>query len=136
MAKVSAQRILYVQYTNPAGYPPLQHSSRLLAASGWSVLFLGTHAFGTAALQFPVHPMIRVLQMQRVEAGWRQKLHFAAFGLWTLYWIVRWRPTVVYVSDPLAAPVGLLANLITRTPVIYHEHDSPVRRPIGTFQTI
>jgi len=25
------KRILYIQYTNPAGYPPLEHSSRILA---------------------------------------------------------------------------------------------------------
>jgi MFS family permease len=33
-------RVLYIQYTNPAGYPPLQHSSRILASAGWQVLFL------------------------------------------------------------------------------------------------
>jgi hypothetical protein len=29
------KRVLYIQYTNPAGYPPLEHSSRILADAGW-----------------------------------------------------------------------------------------------------
>lgn len=40
----SKNRILYIQYTNPAGYPPLEHSSRILAQADWEVLFLGTGA--------------------------------------------------------------------------------------------
>jgi hypothetical protein len=34
-------KILYLQYTNPAAYPPLEHNSRILANEGWQVLFLG-----------------------------------------------------------------------------------------------
>ena len=56
-------RILYVQYTNPAGYPPLEHSSRMLADAGWEVLFLGTGALGAGALRFPQHLNIEVRQM-------------------------------------------------------------------------
>jgi hypothetical protein len=33
-------KTLYLQYTNPAGYPPLEPSSRILANEGWQVLFL------------------------------------------------------------------------------------------------
>ena len=36
------RRILYIQFTDPAVYPPLEHSSRLLADRGWEVLILGT----------------------------------------------------------------------------------------------
>ena len=42
------RRILYVQYTTPAGYPPLEHSSRILADRGWEVQFLGSGASGDA----------------------------------------------------------------------------------------
>jgi hypothetical protein len=34
----SVKRILYVQYTNPVGYPPLEHSSRILADAGLQIL--------------------------------------------------------------------------------------------------
>ena len=30
--------VLYLQYTSPANYPPLEHSSRILADAGWQVL--------------------------------------------------------------------------------------------------
>src|ERR1041385_5473127 len=94
-------RILYLQYTNPAGYPPLQHSSRILADAGWSVLFLGTGAApplqhssriladagwsvlflgtgaaGSGSLEFPAHQNIEIRRMPFCMAGWRQKLHF------------------------------------------------------------
>ena len=52
--------IVYVQYTNPGGYPPLEHSSRLLADDGWEVTFLGTGSFGGNELKFPPHPKIHV----------------------------------------------------------------------------
>lgn len=63
------KRILYIQYTNPAGYPPLEHSSRILADAGWQVLFLGTGALGAAALRFPPHSNVRVrlLKLSRMS---------------------------------------------------------------------
>ena len=45
-----ARRILYVQFTNPAAYPPLEHSARILADAGWDVMFLGTGALGADRL--------------------------------------------------------------------------------------
>ena len=65
-------RILYVQYTNPAGYPPLEHSSRILADAGWSALFLGTGALGANELEFPAYRNITVRRMAFCRAGWRQ----------------------------------------------------------------
>jgi glycosyltransferase involved in cell wall biosynthesis len=38
---------------------------------------------------------------------------------------MRWRPAWVHVSDPMAAPFGLL-GCIARMRVLYHEHDAPV----------
>lgn len=78
--------ILYVQYTNPAGYPPLEHSSRILADCGWEVLFLGSGSSGQAdGFQFPAHPNIQVRRWPHVRPGWRQKAHYAAFSLWVLW---------------------------------------------------
>jgi len=119
------KRIVYIQYTNPAGYPPLEHSSTLFANAGWEVLFLGTSAIGTQALRFPPHPHITVRQLSFPAAGWRQKLHFAWFLLWGFGWVLRWRPQWVYASDPLSCPLALLLSYLGVL-VIYHEHDSPV----------
>lgn len=129
------KRILYIQYTNPAGYPPLEHSSRILADDGWQVLFLGTRALGADALRFPPHPNIRVRYLDFCPSGLRQKLHYLFFCLWIFGWVMLWRPRWVYVSDPLACPVGLALSLVPWLRVLYHEHDSPAQAA-GGFQRL
>ncbi len=124
MARVTHRRILYVQYTNPAGYPPLEHSSRILADRGWQVLFLGTGAHGADALEFPAHPNITVRRWKFQQPGLWQKLHFLSFNDWVLITALRWKPKWIYASDPFACPVALLLKLIGFR-VLYHEHDSP-----------
>jgi len=121
----ASRRVLYIQYTNPAGYPPLEHSSRILADHGWQVTFLGTGAQGAQALRFPPHPRIAVRLMPFQAGGWRQKLHYLQFCALVLLWSIRWRPMLLYASDPLACPVGLLLSYLPGLRVIYHEHDSP-----------
>ena len=118
-------RVLYLQYTNPAAYPPLQHSSRILADKGWKVLFLGTSAHGADALEFPLHPNIHLKRLPFCPAGWRQKLHYVQFAFWAFLWVLLWRPGWIYLSDPLACPIGLLLSLVPGLKMLYHEHDSP-----------
>lgn len=119
-------KILYLQYTNPAGYPPLEHSSRILANDGWQVLFLGTGSLGANELRFPPHERIQVRQMSFSPAGWRQKLHYLCFACWVLLWVIRWRPQWIYASDHLSTPVALVLSFLPGLSVVYHEHDSPV----------
>jgi glycosyltransferase involved in cell wall biosynthesis len=117
--------VLYLQYTNPAAYPPLQHSSRLLADEGWEVLFLGSDSEGSRCLRFPPHERITVRRLSSAPPGWRQKLHYVFFALWALAWVARWRPQWVYASDPMACPAALLLSCVPGVSVVYHEHDSP-----------
>jgi glycosyltransferase involved in cell wall biosynthesis len=126
------KRIVYVQYTNPAGYPPLEHSSQILAESGWEVLFLGTGALGADKLKLPEHERITIRQIAFQGAGWKQKLHYLGFHLWCFAWILRWRPSWIYVSDLLSCPFGWLAALAGMR-VIFHEHDSPSSEASGRF---
>lgn len=130
---LKCKRVLYLQYTNPAAYPPLQHSSRILADAGWDVLFLGTRALGADALSLPNHPHIQVLQMSFCQGGWRQKLHYLRFLLWVFGWALRWRPQWIYASDPLSAPAALFAGLVPGVRLLYHEHDSPSGKPQSAF---
>jgi glycosyltransferase involved in cell wall biosynthesis len=118
-------KIMFVQYTNPAAYPPLEHGSHILAHAGWNILFLGTGALGPDTLRFPTHERIKVRQISFCSAGWRQKLHYFKFCFWILLWTLRWRPTWVYASDPLSCPVTLALSVLPCVRVIYHEHDSP-----------
>ncbi len=133
LSSSSRKRIVYVQYTNPAGYPPLEHSSQILASAGWQVLFLGVGALGTAALKFPAHDRITVQQISFSPPGWRQKLHYIRFCLWVINRTISWKPQWVYASEPLACPVALLLRLVTGVGVLYHEHDSPSRQAVGLF---
>lgn len=120
-----ARRILYVQYTNPAGYPPLMNSATLLAEAGWQVRVLGIDARGTQDLAFAAHPAIDVRRRRAARGGWRQKLHYVAFLAWAWAHALRWRADWIYVSDPLATPLGLFASAIPGSRVLYHEHDHP-----------
>jgi glycosyltransferase involved in cell wall biosynthesis len=122
-------RILYVQYTNPAGYPPLERSSRLLADAGWQVLFLGAGAFGADSLRFASHPNITVKRLRFCPPGLRQKAHYAVYCLWVLGWTMVWRPDWIYASDPLAGPIALALSFVPGLRVLYHEHDSPAPAP-------
>ena len=119
------RKILYLQYTNPGGYPPLEHSSRILAEDGWKVIFLGTGAKGAGNLEFAENPRIRVIRWPFVESGLLQKAHYLAFGFWCLIFASIWRPDWVYASDPLICPIALAIKKITGVKMVYHEHDSP-----------
>ena len=130
------RRILFIQYTNPAIYPPLEHSSRILANSGWQVLFLGTGSQGADSLRFKPHERIEVRQMPFCPAGWRQKLHYARFVLWALWWVLRWKPEWTYASDLLSCPAAALSSFLPGVQVIYHEHDSPATSKRSIFLKI
>jgi glycosyltransferase involved in cell wall biosynthesis len=129
-------RILYVQYTNPAGYPPIEHSVGLFVDAGCDVILLAVVGAGDR-LRFSERPHVRVRIMRAARPGWRQKLHYARFLAWTCWWAWRWAPTCVYVSDPLGAPAGVLAARLFRRRVIYHEHDAPsYAQPTRFFQLV
>ena len=122
------KRIVYVQYTNPAAYPPLERSSRLLADDGWEVLVLGLLRPGTEALRFPPHPHISERYAFNATTGWRLRLHYAWFVVWVLCWTLRWRARWVYASDLLACPMALLSVFCPAFAILYHEHDEPAPR--------
>jgi glycosyltransferase involved in cell wall biosynthesis len=130
---VPRPNIIYIQYTNPAGYPPLIHSSRILADAGLDVLFLGTTPAGTETLRMNDHPRITVRNIPFCTRGWRQKLHYLKFNLWVLSTLFHFRPQCVYASDYLVAPVAWLARILPCIKVIYHEHDSPQEQNGSSF---
>lgn len=130
------KRILYVQYTNPGGYPPLEHSSRLLARSGWKVLFLGTGSFGSDSLRFEETSGIRVRKLGFQSPGLRQKFQYLFFCLWCLFWAIRFRPAWIYASDILSCPAALLIKFLCGIPIVYHEHDAPALRKHSYFERL
>ncbi len=130
-------KILYLQYTNPAIYPPLEHSSRILAERGWQVLFIGTESQSLKHFRFPYHQRIITQQMPFQSPGWRRKFYYLRFCLWAFGWAVRWQPSWVYVSDALACPAALLLRRLPGLRFVYHEHDSPDNElPENPFQRL
>ena len=116
--------VVYVQYSNPHGYPPVRHSSHILAEQGWRVHLIGLDQQGVLRPDAASHPNITTHLEPRPGAGWLLPvayLRFAARALATI--AVSGRPWV-YVSDPLAAPIGLAASYLPGVRVIYHEHDA------------
>jgi glycosyltransferase involved in cell wall biosynthesis len=123
--RLNWHRILYVQYTNPGCYPPLHHSSRILANADWDVLFFGKESFGSSSiLNLPPDPRIRQKKSSS-PAGGLLKLHYLWFCVRVLWQTFLWRPAWLYASDMLSYPAALLILMLTKTRVILHEHDSP-----------
>ena len=120
------RRVLYVQYTNPAGYPPLEHSAWLLAEAGFDVRFFGTNALGDS-LKLRPHPRIRTQLATFRKRGVLQKVHYVWFSLRAVFIALAWRPSWIYASDPLSCAPALLMTWLPGAHVIYHEHDSPSR---------
>jgi glycosyltransferase involved in cell wall biosynthesis len=130
---MTPRRVVYVQYANPAAYPPLQHSAAIFAAAAWDVELLGITQPRVEGLEFARHARIAVRLMPPSGSGWRQKLHYLRFCLWTLSEIRRHRPTWVYASDTLSAPVAFFASLMRNVRLVYHEHDAPDERNRSSF---
>lgn len=119
-----ASRVLYLQYTNPGHYPPLEHSAHLLAEEGCEILMLGIGA-GDDRLAIRGHERIDVRLMPLESPGWRQKVHYAKFVVWAAAEARTWRPDWIYASDPLSCPAALALATVTGAAILYHEHDSP-----------
>ena len=118
--------VLYLQYTNPANYPPLEHSGLMLLKAGWQVHYFGVQSGGESSkLAFPEPLARRQTLWKHRSPGISQKLHFAAYTLAAL-WRAMWeRPAWVYCSDLMSCPAAWLIGRFTRCRVLYHEHDSP-----------
>lgn len=125
------KRVVYLQFTNPAGYPPLEHSTRILADEGFDVLVLGARAGGTDTLRLPDHPRIKVRQWQPQAAGTLQKLNYLAFVVWAVTKTLGHRTKLIYASDSLACLPALLLRRLRRCHVVYHEHDWPSETDAG-----
>ena len=70
-------------------------------------------------------PSIRVQRIRSMQGGWSQKLQYAVFFAWTLWWTWRWRPQWIYASDLLSCPVVWWVRKLVDARVLYHEHDCP-----------
>ena len=129
----AVRRILYVQFGDPAAYPPIEHSAHILAERNWDVILLGTDAYGVQNLKVTAHPQILVRNLALAKLAGRQSVQYVYFFIWCLYLIWTWRPAWIYASDPLALPAIWLIRKFTTARIIYHEHDSPNATPARSW---
>lgn len=120
---MTAPRILYVQYTNPAAYPNLAQGATQLADAGADVLFLGVDSDAVRAFTLAPHPRIACELFEADPKGWALKWHFVRFTAWIVTRALDYKPDYVYASDIMAAPAGWLLSTLLGVPLIYHEHD-------------
>lgn len=118
------RRILYASYTNLANYPPLEHSSEILADAGWQVLMMGTRHPGPEEIRSPAHDHIEERYWTFYPAGLWQKVHYLLFCAGVLLAAIRWRVGWLYLSDQAVTPVACVARYIPGLRVVYHEHDT------------
>jgi glycosyltransferase involved in cell wall biosynthesis len=129
---VKQSRVLFVQYTHPAGFPPIERAARILQSNGWGVRLIGAGGIGTDALAAEARRTLDVRLASRSGRGVVQKLQYARFLLLCAWHVFAWRPDWVYVSDSFATPIGMLAHL-TGLRVVYHEHDRPTDESPSRF---
>ncbi|HEX3883727.1 MAG TPA: glycosyltransferase [Stellaceae bacterium] len=118
------RRVLFIQATEPAGYPPLIHASMLMAEAGWEVAFLSAPIRGRP-LRLSPHPNITVHAVPERPSHVMGKAAYVGYSAAAARLALRMRPDVVYASDPLGAGPGLLAARLSGAMLVYHEHDSP-----------
>ena len=121
------RRVLYIQYTDPAAYPPLEHSAHILADTGWDVRFVAIESYGARGMKLRPHERISIAHIGGRSGGPGGLLKYAAFAARTARLAQRLRPAWIYASDALAAPAALLAAKLSGARVVYHEHDVPAR---------
>jgi glycosyltransferase involved in cell wall biosynthesis len=122
--KGGPRRVLFIQATDPAAYPPLIHASMLMAEAGWEVTFLSAPFEGNQ-LGLPRHPRIAVRAIPLRPSHVMAKPAYAGYAAAAARLALRLQPEIVYASDPLGAGPGLLAARLARARLVYHEHDSP-----------
>lgn len=127
------KKILFIQYANPAAFPPIEYISQILAEAGFSIRLLGVHSQRAESMKLPDHSNISVEVASYTPPGWRQKVAYLRFLMRIIFIARKWKPDWVYASDQMVTPAGLLLCRLFGLKVIYHEHDSPVESGHGSI---
>jgi len=127
------KKILFIQYTDPAAYPPILRAARILVEDGWKVAFWGVALpWFDEPIEDDALPTPSLFSRIPKNRG-LLKLHYLLFVGISVLKIALSPGASVYVSDAFAAPVGILAKRIFRRVVVYHEHDPPVAQMRTSF---
>ncbi len=119
-------RILFIQCTEPAGYPPLINAAICFAAAGHESVFLSAPIHGKT-LAMPPHPALRTIALPARTTHVLSKTFYLQYLARAVRLARSERPALIYASDPSGALPGVLASMASGAPLVYHEHDSPSR---------
>ena len=118
-------KILCIQFSNSAAYPPIQNAVNLCLSEGHEVNILCVEAEGAGSLRFAENIEKITQRLSRSSGRLGLKLLYIKF-----FYLVFWKTLVsprqwLYASEPMAAPVAYYAKKFFGCKVIYHEPDSP-----------
>ncbi len=126
--------MLYVQYADPAVYPPVEPGAEQFRSLGWDVKFLGVRAAGQLQGLALGEGRSIDFDLRDHKAGGFGALHsFISFWVHAVQRVWREKPDCVYCSDLLSYPAGLLISLTSQAQTILHEHDPPDATPSSAF---
>lgn len=117
-------KIIFIQFTNPTAYPPLEQSAIQLQKQGWECYFIGIRWHESGNFGFANEVNARLSLVYASSPGLRLKFTYLYYCIFALTQVLVLRPDWIYVSDPIASPIGLILRLFGYK-VVYHEHDSP-----------
>ncbi len=119
-------KVLYVQYADPALYPPVERSASIFKRAGFQVSFLGISAVGQSAKVVSDTTCRDNIELLEHEVGGFSAIRsYLRFWFRTISRVRRERPDVIYCSDVLAYPGVLIASYFSAGRIIMHEHDLP-----------
>ena len=84
-----AARVLFIQATEPAGYPPLINASMLMAEAGWDVTFLSAPIAGNR-MQLARHPRIVVQSIPERPSHVMEKAAYLGYAGAAAQLALRW----------------------------------------------
>jgi glycosyltransferase involved in cell wall biosynthesis len=123
-------RVLFLQATDPAAYPPLLNAGALMAEAGWDVHFLSA-PMADLPLSMPTRTRVTVHTIPTRPTHVMRRGDYLVYAAYSARLALSLRPRVVYASDILGAGPGLLAARLSGAALVYHEHDPPgFGRPI------
>ena len=128
------RRILYLQYTNPSGYPPLINGVRTLTGNGWHILLIGVEHEGTVGLRFPPLAGTELKLLRRSHLP--SRVHYLLFLCWAVFRGLLYKPAWLYSSDALSAPAAMILRSLSRAKIVYHEHDTPAHADSSAMRLV
>jgi glycosyltransferase involved in cell wall biosynthesis len=106
-----------------------------MADAGWQARFLSARITGTA-LTLPNHPNISESSIAERPSHVIRRNDYVRYLSAAGATALRFRPEIIYASDPLGAAPGLLAARLAHAKLVYHEHDSPTRGGLNRMLSV